>query len=165
MRCGWSQVWIVDRNSPNQENFIVHECFEEWANIWGFVFFLGRHECLQSQLHTPNAWCWSLQMSICPCSDIVDVGGECRRLVEVVWHVLPMIEWKSRYRRDRQWHTCKWKVIEGHPYITWRSQVHWLSWNAWLTIQTILPWFWKSFSIHQWNRLEYGGIPTWGRVS
>ena len=38
----------------NQENFLVHECFEEWANILGFLVCLGRRECLQSELHTPN---------------------------------------------------------------------------------------------------------------
>ena len=80
-------------------------------------------------------------MSICPCLDIVDVVGEYRRLVEVFRHVLPMINWKSRYRQDRQWHIYRWKVVEGHPYISWRLQVHWLSRKAWLTIQTIFPWF------------------------
>ena len=54
MWCDWIQVWTIDRNSPNQENFLVHECFEEWASIWGSILFLGRHECLQSLITYPK---------------------------------------------------------------------------------------------------------------
>ena len=59
-------------------------------------FFMGRHECLQSQLHTPNIWCWPLEMSIFPCLDIVDVVGECRRCLTCSSHDQLKINISSR---------------------------------------------------------------------